>query len=52
MFTPSRECQDEVLSTLELVLSDDEHSVNKLVVTDSSGKVIILWLNLNIYAML
>ena len=52
MFTPTRQCQGQVPSTLDLVLSDDGHSVSKLVVTDSSGKLITLWLNLNIYAML
>ena len=42
MFTPTRECQDEIPSTLGLVFSDDKHSVSKLVVTDSSGKLITL----------
>ena len=35
MFTPTRQFQDQVPSTRDLVLSDDEHSVSKLVVTDS-----------------
>ena len=38
VFTPTRQRQGQVPSTLDLVLSDDEHSVNKLVVTDSLGK--------------
>ena len=53
MFTPTRECQDEVLSTLDLVVSDDEHCVSKLVVTDSLGKGDHFMVEiLNIYAML
>ena len=38
MLTPTRQRQDQVPSTLDLVLSDDEHSVNKLLITDSLGK--------------
>ena len=38
VFTPTRQHQGQVLSTLDLVLSDDEHSVSKLVVTDPLGK--------------
>ena len=38
VLTPTRQCQGQVPSTLDLVLSDDEHSVNKLLVTDSLRK--------------
>ena len=38
VLTPTRQRQGQVPSTLDLVLSDDEHSVNKLLVTDSLGK--------------
>ena len=38
VLTPTRQRQGQVPSTLDLVLSDDEHSVNKLLVTDSFGK--------------
>ena len=48
MFTPTRQCQGQVLSTLDLVLSDYELSVNKMLITHSLGKMIILWLNSNI----
>ena len=37
MFIPTRQCQDQIPSTLDLVLSDDEHSVTKSVVPDSLG---------------
>ena len=38
MLTPTIQCQGQVPSTLDLVLNDDEHSVNKVLVTDSLGK--------------
>ena len=38
MLTPTRQHQRQVPSALDLVLSDDEHSVNKLLVADSLGK--------------
>ena len=38
MFTSTRQHQGQVPSTLDLVLSDDEHSVNTLLVTHSLGK--------------
>ena len=37
VFTPTRQHQDQILSTLDLVLSNDEHSVSKLIVTDSNS---------------
>ena len=36
-FLPDNQCQDQIRSTLDMVLSDDEHSVTKSVVTDSLG---------------
>ena len=38
MFTPTRQRQDQIPSTLDLVLSDDEYFVNKLLVTHSLRK--------------
>ena len=48
VFTPTRQHQDQVPLNLDLVLSDDENSVSKLIATDSLGKLITSWLNLNI----
>ena len=41
MFTPTRQYQNQVPSTRDLVLSHDEHSVSKLVVADSSNHFMI-----------
>ena len=38
MLTLTRECQDQVTSTLDLVLSNNEHCVSELVVIDSLEK--------------
>ena len=55
VFTPTRQRQGQVPSTLDLVLSDDEHSLRKLVVTDSLGKsdhFMVEYIYIYIYAML